>query len=585
MSGFFGQSKATRWGMALSPGSDRRRVYALALREAGAMARVAMRRIWRMRGGAGRGPERLLIVPPDMRTSDATIASDIYAGYFVFGGRAVATGGRSPFTVEPPSEVWAEILYGFGWLRHLRAADTALARANARALVDEYLTIQAPQAARRAVVCARRAMSFLSQSPLILERADHAFYHRVMRAIGRDIRVLARAMNDHPKPQTRLVCAVAAAYAGLSIEGCEGLARRASRALARELDLQILPDGGHVGRNPKLVLELLLDLLPLKQVYLARGMEPPQALLQAIDRIPPMLRLLRHGDGTLALFNGMGSTPVDHLTTLLFYDEARASPLQRGLVSGYERMEAKGALAIVDVGATPAPRFSAEAGAGALAFEFTIRGQRLVVNCGAPRNPADPAAQLARVTAAHSTLVLDDTSSCLFLADEGWSGRRFVAGWLRRRLGPIVLRGSQGLRVERPEPLRLVAGHDGYVQRFGLRHERRLALSPEGDALDGEDRLAAERDGGEEPARGDLRFHLHPGVRASLAQGGRVAMLVLPDGETWQFSAQGRALALEESVFFAATDGARKTSQIVLSFDPSKESAVGWRFERITGPR
>ena len=61
-------------------------------------------------------------------------------GIFVFAGRAVATGGRSPFDVEPPSRAWAEALYGFGWLRHLRAADTALARANARALVDEFVS-------------------------------------------------------------------------------------------------------------------------------------------------------------------------------------------------------------------------------------------------------------------------------------------------------------------------------------------------------------------------------------------------------------------------------------------------------------
>lgn len=585
MTGFFGRSRQPALGDGVNLGPDRRRVYALALREAGEFARVFARRVGELRGGGARAPERLLIVPPDMRTSDATIANDIYSGYFVFGGRAVATGGRSPFTVEPPSDVWSEILYGFGWLRHLRAADTALARANARALVDEYLRVQPPPAARRAVVCARRAMAFLSQSPLILDRADHAFYHKLMRALGRDIRVLARAMNDHPKPQTRLVCAVAAAYAGLSIEGFEGLARRASKALARELDRQILPDGGHVGRNPKTILELLLDLLPLKQVYLARGVEPPQALLQAIDRIPPMLRLLRHGDGTLALFNGMGSTPVDHLTTLLFYDEARASPLQRGLVSGYERLEAKGALAIVDVGAAPPPQHAAEAGAGTLAFEFSIRGQRLIVNCGAPRSLRDPVAQLVRATAAHSTLVLDDVSSASFLAESGWAGRRLVSRWLKRRLGPVILRGAERVRVERPEPLRLVAEHDGYVPRFGLLHERRLFLSPDGDALAGEDRLAAEREAGDEPTRGDLRFHLHPGVRASLAQGGRVAMLVLPDGETWQFSAHGRALVLEESVFLAATDGARKTEQIVLSFDPKKESAVDWRFERLTGPR
>ncbi len=44
------------------------------------------------------------------------------------------------------SAAWARALAGFGWLRHLRAADTAVARANARALVDDFLTWQAAQA-------------------------------------------------------------------------------------------------------------------------------------------------------------------------------------------------------------------------------------------------------------------------------------------------------------------------------------------------------------------------------------------------------------------------------------------------------
>ncbi|NLH82532.1 MAG: hypothetical protein GX458_17050, partial [Phyllobacteriaceae bacterium] len=36
---------------------------------------------------------------------------------------------------------WARVLHGFGWLRHLRAADSAVARGNARALVDDWLRI------------------------------------------------------------------------------------------------------------------------------------------------------------------------------------------------------------------------------------------------------------------------------------------------------------------------------------------------------------------------------------------------------------------------------------------------------------
>ena len=69
-------------------------------------------------------PERLLIAPQDIRTSDPTIADDIYAGHFSLASRIVNTHGQSPFVIVPPSQEWTEALHGFGWLRHLRAADT-----------------------------------------------------------------------------------------------------------------------------------------------------------------------------------------------------------------------------------------------------------------------------------------------------------------------------------------------------------------------------------------------------------------------------------------------------------------------------
>src|SRR5580704_8090089 len=84
--------------------------------------------------------DRLVISPQDLRTADATRASEIYAGRFVFAGKVVTCDARSPFEITPPSEDWAIALLGFGWLRHLRAADSGITRANARALVDEWIT-------------------------------------------------------------------------------------------------------------------------------------------------------------------------------------------------------------------------------------------------------------------------------------------------------------------------------------------------------------------------------------------------------------------------------------------------------------
>src|SRR5215831_16079879 len=108
---------------------------------------------------AGRS-ERLLIAPQDLRTADPTRASEIYAGRFAFAGKVVVCDGRSPFEMMPPSEEWAEVLFGFGWLRHLRAAESGITRANARALVDEWISLHgaSDSTAWRPDVVARRVM-------------------------------------------------------------------------------------------------------------------------------------------------------------------------------------------------------------------------------------------------------------------------------------------------------------------------------------------------------------------------------------------------------------------------------------------
>src|SRR5580700_6522849 len=115
--------------------------------------------------------DRLLIAPQDLRTADVTRASEIYSGRFAFAGKVVVCDGRSIFEMHPPSDEWAAALLGFGWLRHLRAADSAITRANARALVDEWITQHAGSEpiAWRPEVVSRRIISWLSQATLLLD--------------------------------------------------------------------------------------------------------------------------------------------------------------------------------------------------------------------------------------------------------------------------------------------------------------------------------------------------------------------------------------------------------------------------------
>lgn len=542
----------------------------------GLAAPLRLASVWR-----APAPERLVIAPQDLRTADPTIADDIYGGYFVFHGKAVNTHGESPFLIEPPSLEWSEALRGFGWLRHLRAADTMLARANARALVLDWIALhgappagdpagrQAVEAGWSADVAARRVLAWISHSPLILDGADRLFYRRFMKSLARQCAWLSRALAGGLEGEARLFAAVALAEFAICADVAPGRRRRALRLLEKEIAAQILPDGGHVSRNPRLVVDALLTLLPLRQAFAASGAQTPQSLITAIDRMLPMLRMLRHEDGALALFNGMGATRADLLATLLAYEDSAEGALLHAPHSGYVRLVAGDVSLIADVGAAPPRAFSCEAHAGALSFELSCGAQRVILNCGAPERGRGALREAARQTAAHSTLTLADTSSARFAPSAA------LSQWLD---GQIVA-GPRQVAVERGEDGALAASHDGYAQRFGLRHRRVFRLTEE--ALHVEDSLIPVGRGPVEAPALTLRLHLPPTARCAATPTAEGVLIEPPSGEAWAFHCDGEQVSIEESLLFATHEGPRPTRQIVVDRAAGPLRPLVWRLERL----
>src|SRR5438270_10195581 len=534
---------------------------------------VSLSRLW-----PGR-TDRLIIAPHDLRTADATRAAEIYAGRFVFAGKIVTCQGRSIFDLEPPSEDWEVALLGFGWLRHLRAADTALTRANARALVEDWISNPANKRrpiARRADVLARRVISLLSQAPLVLNDTDNKFYRRYLRALAREIRLMRYTMVNIPDGVPKLQVLIALCYAALCLANQASHIRSTSKKLSDELQRQILPDGGHVSRNPGALIELLIDLLPLRHTFAAANIAPPPALLNAIDRMMPMLRFFRHGDGSFALFNGMSSAPSDLLATLLAYDDTHGAPMANMPHSGFQRLDAGAMTVIMDTGPPPPPSVSHDAHAGCLSFELSSGPSRIVINCGMPSTGRDNWRSFARSTAAHSTLTYHDTSACQFI--ELSAIKRLLQG------APVVSGPAnvESYREAVADGDLLTTSHDGYLARFGVVHRRVLMISQDGGRLDGEDTIAPAPGTRIKGAETDfaLRFHLHPAVKASRLSDARGVMLVLPNRDVWTFEALDDKVELEDSVFLAGNDGPRRTAQIVIRQDSRHGPSIRWSFAR-----
>jgi uncharacterized heparinase superfamily protein len=523
-----------------------------------------------------RRSDRLLIAPQDLRTADPIRATEIYSGRFAFAGKIVVCDGRSPFEMTAPSEDWGDTLLGFGWLRHLRAAETALTRANAQALVDDWIALQGSwhPLAWQPEILSRRIIAWLAHAPLLLTDVEAGFYRRFLRTLTRQIRYLRSTVNCTRDGIPRLRARIALACAALCLSSQTRHLERETRHLADELERQVLPDGGHITRNPGALIEMMLDLLPLNQVFAARNVAPPPALLYAIDRVMPMLRFFRHGDGQFALFNGMGPTHPDLVAAILAYDDAQGAPVANAPHSGYQRLDAGGTVLIVDAGRPPPVDLSAQAHAGCLSFELSTK-HRIIVNCGVPEISKANWRDVARATAAHSTVTFNDTSSCRVLETQTF----------RRLFGAPIVDGPRRVAVSREEHdngLSLRSSHDGYLRRFGLIHQRVLTLALDGSRLEGEDLFYRADDSvlpNVAPDAFAVRFHLYADVQATPHDSHSVA-LVLPDMDVWNFNAYENEVALEESVYLAGLDGPRRTQQLVIVGHARKTPRLLWCFTR-----
>ena len=520
---------------------------------------------------AGGGRSQLLIAPPDLRTADPTVAVEIYAGRFAFAGHVVETSGESPFAVGPPSEDWLRELHSFGWLRHLRAAETPLARSNARANVEDWLALHRRPGGEivwDADVAARRAMSFLAQSPLILHDADHDLYQSFVRSLLRHASVLRSVSSTTEPGLPRLQASAAMALIGLSLTGQERLARTGLERLDAELQSQVLPDGGHISRNPAALVDILVDLLPLRQALIARGMVPSGTLMNSIDRMMPMLRFFRHGDGAFAHFNGVASSAGGLVATIISYDETLGTPASSATYSGYERVGGGASLLLVDCGGPPPIAHSTQAHAGTLAFEFSRGSQRMSINCGAPASRHHHLRRAARRTAAHSTAVLNEESSSRFSSPAA---------------DAQIVSGPRSVTVKRHSPgdgsTVLQMSHDGYLRRYGLVHERNLRLAGDGNLLEGMDRFTG--DALAPNLAFTVRFHLHHALSVHATEKRSALDLRLPDESVWRFEANG-SVDLEESVHLSDVFGSRATHQLVLKSDLTVAEPVKWRLSLLS---
>lgn len=509
-------------------------------------------------GARGPVPEGPVYVYRDPWKGDAAQGARLVAGRFRFDrAEYVLTPGRwgSPSWPRPVRD-WFD---GFSWLRDLRMLGTDEARLAARALIAEWLGQSAGgRLTIDATVTGERLAAWLCNHEFCMASADRRLQRRLMERMQMEARTVA-ALLPLPPSGWRGLCALRGLLAAsLAMPEQTGFMSRFLRYLPAEIDRLALADGTVAERSPEAQFQAARELTEMSVMFRTAHSSLPPLINTALDRLCPVLRAMRHGDGGLAVFNGAGERRAEEIEDVLALGSRQRLVAPAMPEGKFIRVALGKALLIVDAGPPPPASCDRAAHAGTLSFEFSHHRHRLFVNCGSALTGPWEAA--LRRSAAHTLLVADGHSSSDFGAD----------GRITRRPAHVTSEHQTDGKAHW-----LDLSHDGYHPVLGVKWTRRLYLGAEGEDLRGQEVLEGER-----LTPFALRFHVHPEVSVTRDD---EDVILRAGGTIWRFRQKGGVLAVEDDVYLAR--GERETArQIVVTQLPGGDGEEAGA-EKGEGPR
>ena len=235
---------------------------------------------------------------------------------------------------------------------------------------------------------------------------------------------------------------------------------------------------------------------------------------------------------------------------------------------GYVILQNKKISLIMDVGPSPISKFSKNYQSGALSFEIISNGKKLISNCGHYNHRNINLNYLSKTTATHSTLIIDDQSSCKFKKiDE----KNFIL--------------NDGLKILKKDVIfdknfwKISASHNGYLKKYNSIHERVIEFYPEQSKFIGFDKIISKKTNFN--IKFDIRFHLEPDIKLMKTQDSKTILIELGD-EGWKFICENFNINIDNGLFFGNKNSYKQNQNIFISgVTSSQDEKINWELIKI----
>ena len=234
---------------------------------------------------------------------------------------------------------------------------------------------------------------------------------------------------------------------------------------------------------------------------------------------------------------------------------------------GYAILYDKKISLVMDVGPSPSSKFSTNYQSGALSFEIISNGKKLITNCGFHSNNTK-LAELSRSTATHSTLVVDDNSSCHYKKIN--NKKYFIRDALRILKKNIIFEKNYW---------KISAAHDGYQKQYNAIHEREIEFYPKQDKFVGTDKVLNKKNS--RNLKFEIRFHFEPEIKLMKTQDNKTILIKLED-EGWKFTCDKYDINIDNGLYFGNENYYIQNQNIFISgITNDKNENISWQLNKI----
>ena len=234
---------------------------------------------------------------------------------------------------------------------------------------------------------------------------------------------------------------------------------------------------------------------------------------------------------------------------------------------GYTILQNKKICLAMDTGSSPELKHSENYQSGALSFEIISNGKKLISNCGYYKQANQKLNQLSKSSACHSTLVIDDNSSCKFFRKKDI--------WMLK----AGLKVTDKKSIYEKNYWKITASHDGYLKKYSSIHERNIEFYPEQMTFIGIDRIIKKKTNNN--YKFEIRFHLEPTIRLMKTQDNKSILIEL-DEEGWKFTCDNYDINIDNGLYFGNKNSYIENQNIFISgISNNDEENIKWEIKKI----